>query len=507
MRLHLCLRDALCALVLSTCLSTAMLHGDELRVGVATADITPASSYPMSGYYSERLSTGAKDPLQAKAMVFRQGDQSAAFVVCDLIAIASDLSHAVRQRVEKRVGISADHLILSGTHTHTGPDYGRELFCVMTDRPLPAANERPPYVPHLIDAIVSSVVQAYESAKPMTLAAGTTLQQTPVAFHRRYLMKNGDLRTWIGLKDPNVLRTAGPIDPEVGMLLLRDPAGNKPLAMLSSHALHLDTVGGTLWSADYPFFIERTLQGSLGGQFVSLFGNGCCGNINHIDPNATERAATDFIGTSLGNTIAAAVPKLSELSAPQLQVRREVVRLPLQKSTPEQLEKSKKLLREIQGGKQADFYEHVDAYKRIVLEQLRSNPNVEETMSLIGWGLSSTKAGSGESLPVDVQVITLGRDVAIVALPGEVFVEFGLSIKNASPFKTTLVVELSNNVETIYLPTRNSYVPTRDSFTGGGYEVVNSTTAAGSGELLVEAAVRLLVDCAHKVKEEPAKTK
>jgi hypothetical protein len=190
-----------------------------------------------------------------------------------------------------------------------------------------------------------------------------------------------------------------------------------------------------------------------------------------------------------------------------LQVRREVVRLPLQQSTVEQLEKSKTLLREIQNGKTADFYEHVDAYKRVILEQLRSNPNVEETMSLIGWGLSASKAGSGESLPVDVQVITLGREVAIVALPGEVFVEYGLAIKNASPFKTTLVIELCNNVETIYIPTRNSYIPARDSLTGGGYEVVNSTTAPASGELLVEAAVRMLVDCAHQLTGETSPAK
>jgi hypothetical protein len=369
----------------------------------------------------------------------------------------------------------------------------------VTGRSLPAgAKDRKPYAPQLIDAVTAAVARASEAARPVKVSVGTAQQQSPVAFHRRYLMKNGEIRTWIGLQDPSVLRTAGPIDPEVGILLVSDPANDRPTAVLSSHALHLDTVGGTFWSADYPFFIERTIQGALGGNVISLFGNGCCGNINHVDPNSKERASTEAIGTSLGKTIVAAIPQLAEVATPTLQVRREIVKLPLQQSTPEQLENSKRLLREIQAGKKADFYEHVDAYKRIVLEQLRTNPNVDETMSLIGWGLSSTKAGSGSHLPVDVQVITLGRELAIVALPGEVFVEYGLSIKNASPFKTTLVVELCNNVETIYVPTRNSYVPARQNFAAGGYEVVNSTTEAGSGELLVEAAVRMLVDCAHQ---------
>ena len=369
-----------------------------------------------------------------------------------------------------------------------------------TGRPLPDNwKDREPYVPKMIDAIAAAIVQAYEAAEPVNLFAGTTTQQTPVAFNRRYLMKNGEYRTWIGLKDPNVLRAAGPIDPEIGMVLFRDPEKKQPSVVLSSHALHLDTVGGTLWSADYPSFIERTIQGSLGSDYVSMFANGCCGNINHVDPNSETRNTTEFIGTALGKTIAAAVPQLAKIAAPRLQVRRDVVKLPLQQSTAEQLARSKQLLREIQAGKVPDFYEHVDAYKRIVLEQFRGQPDIEETMSLIGWGLCASKSGCGESLPVDVQVITLGRDVAIVALPGEVFVEYGLQIKNASPFKTTLVVELCNNVETIYIPTRSAYIPTRDSFTAGGYEVVNSTTLPGAGDLLVDAAVRLLVDCAHHV--------
>ena len=65
------------------------------------------------------------------------------------------------------------------------------------------------------------------------------------------------------------------------------------------------------------------------------------------------------------------------------------------------------------------------------------------------------------------------------------FVELGLAIKQASPFRTTLVVELANCVETIYVPTRAAYAQ-------GSYEVTNSTVQPGSGEMLVEEAVRQL---------------
>ena len=94
-------------------------------------------------------------------------------------------------------------------------------------------------------------------------------------------------------------------------------------------------------------------------------------------------------------------------------------------------------------------------------------------------------------------VITLGTDVAIVALPGEAFVELGLAIKQASPFRTTLVIELSNCVETIY-------VPTLAACAGGSYEVTNSTTMPGSGELLVQTAIELLREAATEANSRQA---
>ena len=86
--------------------------------------------------------------------------------------------------------------------------------------------------------------------------------------------------------------------------------------------------------------------------------------------------------------------------------------------------------------------------------------------------------------------MTLGQDVAIVCLPGEIFVELGLDIKQASPFSTTFVIELSNTVETIYVPHRAAYV-------GGSYEVTNSNLQPGGGEMLVEAALDLLREAAN----------
>lgn len=124
--------------------------------------------------------------------------------------------------------------------------------------------------------------------------------------------------------------------------------------------------------------------------------------------------------------------------------------------------------------------------RNLPFDQIRNKPRYasaeEATLALL---MTSHWEGIGATLPAEVNVIGIGKELAIVALPGEVFVELGLAIKRGSPFRTTLVVELSNCIETCYVPTRAAYA-------GGSYEVTNSTVQAGSGEMLVEEALRLL---------------
>ncbi len=83
-----------------------------------------------------------------------------------------------------------------------------------------------------------------------------------------------------------------------------------------------------------------------------------------------------------------------------------------------------------------------------------------------------------------MQVVALGDQVAWVSLPGEIFVELGLAIKQDSPFKHTIVAELANG--------SIGYIPARRSYAQGNYEVVSARCAEGSGERLVDAAVGLL---------------
>ncbi len=301
-------------------------------------------------------------------------------------------------------------------------------------------------------------------------------------------MRDGSVQTWMNDENPNVVRAAGPIDPQIGLVAIREENG-EPRAILSNFALHLDTVGGMKWSADYPFFIEQTLHKSVGPKVVSIFGTGCCGDINHSNPRRRERNKSDFIGNSIGDSIGEQLGKLAPLEQTELIVKSRVVRLPLQDATQDEVAHSIEILDAARRKEKVDFLTHVTAHKKMMLDLMRHAEPYANTADHITWGLSRSLAGVGDTIPVDVTVMTLGQDVAMVTLPGEVFVELGLAIKQGSPFRTTLVIELANCVETIYIPTRAAYA-------GGSYEVTNSTTQPGSGEMLVEAALALLREAA-----------
>ncbi len=467
---------------------------EPLRIGVAETDITPPNGYPMSGYYHERLATGVIDPLKAHALVFRQGAEQAALVTCDLTGIAKDLSSEVRRIVAAKTGIPLANIVLTATHSHTAPDYFKDLFQHLGKTG--ALTERGRYVTNLIDRIVEAAVQAHHQVQPAVLATSSARQEVPVSFNRRFVMRDGSVRTWMNLANPEVVRPAGPIDPEIGIMVVRAVEGKQPLAVLSNFALHLDTVGGNLWSADYPFFIERNVREHLGPHVVSLFGAGCCGDINHSDPSKPERNKTDRIGGELGKTVRAALDRTTAINEPTLRVRSTVVRAPLQEVSDTQLARAKEILTTVQSGKPVDFLQQVEAYRQIMVDQLRQHRAPAESARWIGWGLSHTWSGIGKELPLEVTTFTFGSELAIVFLPGEVFVDLGLAIKRGSPFRTTLVIELANCVETVY-------IPTRAAFAGGSYEVTNSATLPGTGESLSEAALRLLRDAATAAVAKP----
>lgn len=438
-----------------------------LKAGVAEIGITPPVGHRMAGYFDERLATGTHDPLKAKAIVLTQGPEKFAFAFCDLVGVSLHVSTNARAQLSKLTGIPVSHIMISATHSHTGPsfdDVRRDYFHAKAVAELGKDPQEEIYYPDfLTERLVKVLREANNRLAPAMVAVGIARQEG-LSFNRRYHMKNGRVAFNPGQLNPNIIKPAGLIDPDVAMLLVRSADGGHSLAGLTVFACHLDTVGGTEYSADFPFFLQQMLRVEFGNNFISAFGAGTCGDINHINTAVKEEkikgfAVAEHIGTTLGRTVLAAQNDLAVITKPRFAVKSKILTVPLQDVTPEQAKAAWAKL-EMLKGEGGSFMEKVEAVKAVDL------------------------ANHGKTWPMEVQVFRLDNDTAIVGLPCEIFVDLGLAIKRASPFKRTFVISICND--------RPSYVPTKKAFTEGSYEVTNARVKPGAGEMLVETAVELL---------------
>jgi hypothetical protein len=441
---------------------------DPLLAGEAEVEITPPETYRrLGGYFKERFWKEIKDPLFARALAFSQGDVSFILVTTDLCGVPAGIAGPAREEIARRCGVPARAVVVSASHTHTGPYLYNGLGAPETR----GSGDEADYPALLRGKIVDVALKAHAAHRPSTLRAGAPVQDPPVSRNRRSLFKDGQVRS-IGpvTRDfpdhaaADIVENLGPIDPGLGLLFVSDPGAASPRSVLSVFALHCNTVGNTRLgenaiSADYPGAMARTLREAWGPAFVPLFSAGTCGDINYVDPHRPDVRSHQEIGALLAATAVAARPTLPDIAAPRLGLRRSVTELPLRKCSEEELARSRRDLAPDSG---APFYGRVQAHTTM---ELHASPK--------------------PTYPVEIQAFRLSKDVALVALPGEVFVELGLEIKKRSPFRTTLVFELANDSVPLYIPTRRACAQ-------AGYEVYASLLAPGSGEVMVEEALRLL---------------
>ncbi len=454
--------------------SRSFAQGVVFLAGASSVNITPPLAYPH--YRGE--STGAHDSLYAKALVIKQGDMTVALVICDLLWVERSLSSSARLQISEKTGIPYSNIIIAGTHTHNGPAYHpniRELTGTLRqpfDEDKPSA-VKDPYLDNLIVQIAGSVIIAHKSLEKVQIETGAGLADG-ISFNRRFIMKDGKAVFNPGVGNKEAILPAGPVDPQVGILTLRKVSDNSPIAVLSNFGVHADTFGGSTFSADYPGTLAQALNSAIGKGCISIFATGPCGDLNHVNVQGdkTKRLSTKDIGVHLSNAIIKEIPSLKKAENSILSMRSQFVYAPLQEYTHAELtwandESAKPLHNE------SAFLERRRRLKIRSLERLRRTEAIAPTVEREGW-----------KLPLEVQVIGIGTDLAIVGLPGEVFVELGLAIKKSSPFRTTLIIELTNS--------HIAYVPTRKAFSQGSYETINSRLAPGGGEMMVQAAINML---------------
>lgn len=401
-----------------------------IKAGISEVNITPPVGVSMCGFAARGgPSEAIHDELYARVLVLDDGKTQVAIVGADVISFAPDLVSGIREMVEHSVGIPGGHILLNGSHSHSGPSV--MAFRCMGDRD--AA-----YEDVLCRKIVGAIKMAAEGSVPASLSHG----RAPVRIaHNRREMRDG--RIVLGH------HPKGPEAPWVDAVRV-DTAGGVPVAVVFATAAHPVNLNLLSISAEFPGYAAQFVRDNLA---MPLFLQGCCGDINCF-PKDGKFEGCELLGTRLGAATVTAALCAERLEGDVLAVNNRVVELPLMVPDVDEAERAL-----------------VDATANLQRVRVRGDENItsyrrrQQYGGMVGWAkdyVQAARRGGNPTESFEIQTIRIGN-VAVVGYPGEMFVDYQLFLDDASPFDRTIALGYTNGCI--------GYVPTADAYPVGGYEV------------------------------------
>jgi neutral ceramidase len=430
-----------------------------LHAGAAREDISPADSQFLFGYpHVERLSTGIHDPLMSAALCLSNGDRSILFCSNDIIFIPRASAARIRRAVSATTGIPEAGILISATHTHSGPI---TVDCLSNEADPVVPRADPRYLAFMEERIIAACTRAAERLAPARAGMGIA-DATGVGTNRR---------------DP-----AGPRDPQVPVLLVRPASGEAPIACMLLYCMHPTVLheDSRLVSADFPGMARQYLGRVLGAGCTVLYHTGPEGNQSprHVTRGNTF-AEAGRLGEMLGRAVERVVPAITCRDDLTLEAGGKTTDLP-RRGFPPVEEAEEKLAR---------------ARARLETLRLQGAPRqeartaecdlfgAEETVTLARAARDGRIAETYRAcLPAEIQVLKVGP-WAYVGWPGEVFVEYGLRVRAAHP--GSFVINLANGE-------LQGYIVTEEAAREGGYEASNALFSHESGDILVRETLELL---------------
>ncbi len=444
-----------------------------LLAGAAKTNITPPLGTSLAGYMRDRAATHVHDDLFARSLVIDNGETRVAFVICDSLAIYGKDIDKAKQLIREHSGIPPENVLIAATHSHTAPT----VVSVFQSEP----DEE--YASWLVTRMADSVRIAVNNLRPAKIGWGMGSEESEV-FNRRFFMKPGTTppNPWgetdeavkmnPGHENPNIVKPAGPIDPDVAILAVRNEEGD-PIAVLGNYTLHYVGGGsGSDVSADYfgvwAEIMERELGGNMASTkppFVAMLTNGCSGDINNIDVhNRLEQPhryhQMHAVARKVADEAVRVVGSIDYRDWVPLAAEERILDFGVRKPSQEEIDEAK----EIWNKAERPLKTLREIYAR-------------ETVLL---------AKRADRVQTPVQAIRIG-DVGIATFPGEAFVELGLEVKEKAPFPMTFCIELAND----YV----GYIPTVEAHSQGSYETWRARSSfleRGAAPSMVSTALNLL---------------
>ncbi|MCZ2341436.1 MAG: hypothetical protein LC104_06515 [Bacteroidales bacterium] len=447
----------------------------QLQAGAFAQDVTP-KSFPISvnGGMSDRQATGAHDPIHARCLVLDDGTTKLAIVVVDSCMVPRKLMDAAKAKAAAKTGIPAENMLISATHTHTAPS-STGVFQSDADKG---------YVAFLTEKIAEGIEKAHAARVPAEAGWGVAEEPSQV-FNRRWFLKPGTLitdpfgnttdqvRMNPGIGNPDLVKPAGPVDPQVSILSVRTAKTHKPIALLANYSLHY--VGDMpALSADYFGVFAELIGQKIGAEpgFVGIMSNGTSGDVNNINfrkahPKTGVGERSRLVADLVANAALKAYQSAKHRSDISLDVATTELEFKVRKPKPDEVEKAKEILA---GAKGRVLRGLTEVYAR-------------ETVLINEYP---------DTVKSRMQAMRVG-ELGIAAIPCETFTEIGLAIKEKSPLKPTFTISLANGY--------NGYLPTPKHHALGGYETWRARSSyleVGASDRIIPTILKLLGDVAKK---------
>lgn len=433
-----------------------------LKAGTSIVDISPNKGIELAGYPRYlRHNTGIHDTLYASCIFLDDGTTKLAIVCMDILFFSKVYVKEIREKVSKITNIPEKNIMISCSHTHSGPWASGRLDLEGLERGLKPDMG---YVSSLEDKLVNLITCAYSNAfeAKIGIDKGICGKERGIGGNRR---------------DPD-----GLTDPEVWTVGIKDKKDNWRACLLK-YSLHPTIIHeeSTVVTADYPGYIRKYLAKTK-PEMVFLFAQGTSGDqsTRYFRKGQTFKEA-ERVGFEIGKVadnilnsmkLASDMPIIIKSTETDIELRK----LPAEEAAEAEVTKTKKRLEKLRK-ENASYIEIQNANLK--------NLGAECTLGYIRLKNKGIDLElEVNELPAEVQVIGIG-DIRIVAIPGEIFVEFGLNIQKNSPFGKTFVIALANGC----LP---GYACTEEAYSKGEYEASTSMLTARSGDIIVKAALRLL---------------
>jgi hypothetical protein len=400
----------------------------EYRAGTARAKVTPEKLGWVGGYgHRTKPAEGVAADLWARALALEdKAGRRRVMVNADIHIFTRTLHRQIAAAARKRFGVEERDLMLIATHTHSGPALP-EGFDPIISWGLDEAEMRTLWstADRIRDRIVEAIGRALDDLKPARLAFGRG--EARFGVNRRVLQADGN---WDFGANPG-----GITDPDVPILWVETPEG-KSRAVVFTYACHSTTIrrgheGFYRYHPDYAGVAAEEIERKLGGA-TAIYATGCAGEIDPQPQGGVEQAEAH--GRSLASVV---------LEAGEKAVRR-AVGGPMRSSYREiQLALSPVPSREKYVELSASPVSYRQRHARMMLAQMDAGKLPKE-------------------MPLPIQIWRFGDDLTLVALGGEVCVDYALRLKRELGAERTWAVAYANEVP--------AYIPSERILKEGGYE-------------------------------------